>query len=385
MSVTSSVNQFDVEPSRFRYEPQSMQEAMLFAEAVVQSGLVPHIKRKEAAFAVIVTGAELGLTAMQALRSIHVVDGKPTLSAELILGLVKRSSACQWFRLVESTNDQAVYETLRRGEPEPTRYVYSTDDANRAGLLSRRPWRQYTAAMLRARCATALARAVYPDLVAGIYDPDELQHHDSEPLPNSIGHGLSAGHDDVVHPALPSAPAEVEAYASPRVERASASAPEEMAEQEMAEQEMADEPAMDDRADELAMADHSEVMASAPAPAPEAVHAPEPVPAPKPAKAEPKPVKAEPKPAPAPEPKAQPMVDVTARMRELVDMLRAQGAIGSAAKFAGGRIAAHRPDAFATEQDAISALRDTFKKQGTSGDQYESLARAWLLLDPNAP
>jgi hypothetical protein len=28
--------------------------------------------------------------------------------------------------------------------------------------------------MLRARCGAAIARAVYPDLVAGIYDPDEV-------------------------------------------------------------------------------------------------------------------------------------------------------------------------------------------------------------------
>ncbi len=191
MSASSPINQFEAEPSRFRYEPQSMTEAMQFAEAVVQSGLVPHIKRKEAAFAIIVTGAELGLTAMQALRSIYIVDGKPTLSADLMVGLVKRSAVCQWFRLVESGNDRAVYETLRRGEPEPTKYVYNMEDAHRAGLTGRRPWKQYTAAMLRARCATALARAVYPDLVAGIYDPDELQHHTHEPLPNNADFGMN--------------------------------------------------------------------------------------------------------------------------------------------------------------------------------------------------
>jgi hypothetical protein len=39
--------------------------------------------------------------------------------------------------------------------------------------------------MLRARCGAAIARAVYPDLVAGIYDPDEVAEivrHDSPPV-----------------------------------------------------------------------------------------------------------------------------------------------------------------------------------------------------------
>jgi len=36
--------------------------------------------------------------------------------------------------------------------------------------------------MLRARCISALARAVYPDLLMGVYDPDELQERSTSPL-----------------------------------------------------------------------------------------------------------------------------------------------------------------------------------------------------------
>ena len=161
------------EPSPFRYEPRDMREAMIFARAVVESGLAPQAKTPEAAFAMIAMGAELGLTAMQSLRSIYLIDGKPTLSADLIVGLVKRSSVCLYFRLVESDAESATYETLRRGEPELVRYTYSIVDARRAGLHRRRFWTQHPAAMLRARGASTLARMVYPDLVSGLIDGED--------------------------------------------------------------------------------------------------------------------------------------------------------------------------------------------------------------------
>jgi hypothetical protein len=52
-------------------------------------------------------------------------------------------------------------------------------------------WQTYPEAMLRARCAAALARIVYPDLVAGVYDPDELAGTDapvatSRPAPAAV-------------------------------------------------------------------------------------------------------------------------------------------------------------------------------------------------------
>lgn len=165
-----------VEASR-AFEPSSIEEAYRLAKLLVASRLLPEaVTTPEAAFAVIATGRELGLSAMQSLRSIHVIKGKPTLSADLICALVKgRSDVCKFFRLVSSDETSAVYETARNGEPEPTKMSFSLDDAKRAQLLGSANWQKYPAAMLRARCITALARAVYPDLVMGLYDPDELQ------------------------------------------------------------------------------------------------------------------------------------------------------------------------------------------------------------------
>ena len=151
------------------------ERAEQIAVRLSKSTLLPSALRgKPADLAVImITGHELGLSPMQALRGLHVVEGRPVLSADLIVGLVKKHPACKYFRLVESTDERATYETLREGEPEPTRITWTIEQATKAGLTGRQNWKAHPAAMLRARASAALARAVYPDVAMGIYDPDE--------------------------------------------------------------------------------------------------------------------------------------------------------------------------------------------------------------------
>jgi hypothetical protein len=163
------------DPTRV-FEPRDISEGYDLAKLLVASGLMPRgVQRPEAAFAIIAAGRELGLTAMQSLRSIHIIEGKPTLSADLVAALCKsRQDVCQYFRLVETTDKVARYETQRKGEPAPTAMSFTWEDAQRAGVTGKDNWKKYPAAMLRARCITALARAVYPDLAMGVYDPDEV-------------------------------------------------------------------------------------------------------------------------------------------------------------------------------------------------------------------
>lgn len=158
------------------YEPQNASDAYTMAQRLVKSGLMPAgIQTPEAAFAIIVTGKELGLPVMQSIRSVHIIKGKPTLSADLILALVKRSPACVYFQLVTSTDTVATYRTKRINE-EPTEMSFTRDQAQRAGLLGDGSMhRKYPEAMLRARCIAALARAVYPDVILGIYETSELE------------------------------------------------------------------------------------------------------------------------------------------------------------------------------------------------------------------
>jgi hypothetical protein len=160
---------------RHAYEPRSWQDAAQMAEALCRSGMLPKgVAKPAAALAVIVQGREFGLTAMQSLRSIHVIDGKPTFSADMMVALVHRSGLAEFFRCVETTGEAATFETKRKGEPSATRLSFTVEDAKAAGLLGRGPWSKHRAEMLRARAKSHLARLVYPDVLAGVDSPGEL-------------------------------------------------------------------------------------------------------------------------------------------------------------------------------------------------------------------
>lgn len=158
------------------FEPSNLDQAFRLAENLSQASLLPgHLRGKpHDVFMTLLLARDLGLTAMQGITGIHVIDGKPSVSAQTAVALVKRSPLCKYFRLVEGDERSATYETQRAGAPQPARMRYTIEDARRAGLLGKKNWQAHPAAMLRARAAMALARDEYPDVVANVYDPDEL-------------------------------------------------------------------------------------------------------------------------------------------------------------------------------------------------------------------
>ena len=155
------------------------------AERLHKAGVFgQEVTSSDKAFVVLLKGHELGFTPMASAGSIAIIKGKVSLSADATIALCKRSPACLYLRLVESTEEVATYETQRHGDPSPTALSYTIAQAKTAGLTGSQTWRAHAPAMLRARCGAAIARAVYPDLVAGIYDPDEVAEIvRSEPAP----------------------------------------------------------------------------------------------------------------------------------------------------------------------------------------------------------
>ena len=156
-------------------EITTLSDVERLARTAVASGLVS-VRRPEEAVVILLTGRELGLMPMQSLRGIHVVNGKPVLSADLLVAIVRRSGLCDSWQTVESTPARCEIVTRRRGESEPARKVWTDGDAKRAGLLGKGgPWVQYPAQMLRHRCAADLVREVYPDVVLGLYSAEEME------------------------------------------------------------------------------------------------------------------------------------------------------------------------------------------------------------------
>jgi hypothetical protein len=161
--------------------PRDFNELRAFAKDAADSGFFG-AKNPVQALMLTMSGRDLGLSYTQALRAFHVVSGRPTMSADgMVAVCLGRKDVCAYFSTIESTADHATVETHRIGAPQPQRLTYSMTDAKAAGLTNKDTWRQHPAAMLRARAKAALARDVYPDLLMGLYDPDELGESKPEP------------------------------------------------------------------------------------------------------------------------------------------------------------------------------------------------------------
>jgi len=156
----------------------NLSNAHAFGADLIRAGLAPHGAQNPHIIAMIVAqGAELGLSPMQSMRTIHSVKGRLCISAHLMRALVLKSGKAKYLRIVSSDESQATYETMRLEDPEPTRMTWSAEQAKRAGLATE-VWRKYPAEMLRARCSAAICAAVYPDVLCGLQAEEELTHDD---------------------------------------------------------------------------------------------------------------------------------------------------------------------------------------------------------------
>lgn len=161
-------------------EPRSPKEAMLMAESMFASKLFGAYGNPDAVLAMILMGRSMGLDAMTSLRGFHVIEGRPSMSAALMVAVVLRSGKAHYFRYVEGTAEYATYETHRVGDPKPIPYTYTLDDARTAKLIKAGGnWEKSPKPMLRARASSELARAVYQDVLLNCYLPDELSDNGS--------------------------------------------------------------------------------------------------------------------------------------------------------------------------------------------------------------
>lgn len=157
------------------FEPENLDQALALATRLAESNLLPKAlqKRPSDVLVVMMMGRDLGLTSMQSLRQVHVIEGRPSMSAEMMVALcLQRPDVCEFFSLVESSDSKATYRTKRKGA-EPVSMSYTIEQAAKAKLVGKQNWQNHTAAMLRARASSSLARVVYPDLTNGILSEDE--------------------------------------------------------------------------------------------------------------------------------------------------------------------------------------------------------------------
>jgi len=156
--------------------PSSLEDVRALAKSVAGSILLPDaLKREPDLIMAVMAGLELGLPPMASLRGVNVIKGKPSLTAATMVAVVLGRGVAEYFECVDDQPESVTYETKRHGGKNPQRATWTMADAKRAGLGGDN-WSKYPSDMLHARCMARLARRTYPDLLAGIYTPDEIDH-----------------------------------------------------------------------------------------------------------------------------------------------------------------------------------------------------------------
>lgn len=165
---------------------QNAQAVMPIAQALSNTSFVPGMMRGKPAeiCAAIMTGDELGIPPMAALRSIDIIDGNPTLRAIAMRGLVQSKGHEVWVQ--ESTATRAIVAGQRRGSDHIQTSEWTIERADQAGLVKKKNWLANPTAMLIARATSEVCRLIASDLLlATPYSSEEIRDSTPDPEPDA--------------------------------------------------------------------------------------------------------------------------------------------------------------------------------------------------------
>lgn len=168
--------------------PQDFEGAWRIASAVCKAGMAPKgLDTPEKAMVAIMHGLEVGLTPMNALQSIAVVNGRPTVWGDGAIALARGSGQLEWmeekFEGAEGTDAfKAVCLVKRKSEPKPVRGEFSVADAKKAALWAKAgPWQQYPKRMLQMRARAFTLRDGFADVLKGLAIKEEVEDYQVAP------------------------------------------------------------------------------------------------------------------------------------------------------------------------------------------------------------
>ncbi|GIV81672.1 MAG: hypothetical protein KatS3mg051_1026 [Anaerolineae bacterium] len=174
-----------------RVEPSELDTIQRTAKLMLASGFFDASRNPTQALAQVATkilaGRELGFGPWASVSGIHVIQGKPVLSANLMASAVKAHPRYD-YRVRKLDDDGCVIEFFQDGESLGTS-SFTAEDAKAAGVAGKDVWRRFPRNMLFARALSNGVRWFCPDVFAGnaVYVPGELEESGADDAETAAG------------------------------------------------------------------------------------------------------------------------------------------------------------------------------------------------------
>jgi len=158
------------------YIPQESEFQILqvVARNAAASGLYNGVGSEQKIFMVLLAARELGIPPMQAINGgIWNIQGKIEISARLMSSMIRRAGHSIIVKHCDAS--KCLLEGKRFDNGDTFTAQFTIEDAARAGLTNRGPWKTYAEDMLYARAMSRLARRLFPDVIGTAYVEGEIR------------------------------------------------------------------------------------------------------------------------------------------------------------------------------------------------------------------
>lgn len=143
------------------------------ADILVKSGFLPMaINTPEKALAVMQKGRELGIGPMEAIGSISIIQGKPSVSPQLMLALARKTGELEDLKMESS--DKGATVTVKRKNQSSYTTTFGLAEATAMALIGKDNYKKQFGIMCQWRAVAANLRITFPDAIAGLYTTDEM-------------------------------------------------------------------------------------------------------------------------------------------------------------------------------------------------------------------
>jgi hypothetical protein len=150
------------------------------ATMIVASGLAPKGDQMPTVAVKILLGLELGLPPMASLKTICVINGRPSIFGDagkallLASGKLAKAPEIAWFGTPDRDDWECVVRMERVGMPGTFVGSYSVADAKRAKLWGKAgPWTEHTRNQIKWRAWWFAAREGFADVLSGVSSAEE--------------------------------------------------------------------------------------------------------------------------------------------------------------------------------------------------------------------